>query len=40
MAVFQKESKVAVPKPQRQTLFGLDSQLAEPPIKLFKPRHY
>lgn len=41
MAVFQKEGKVAVPAPKRQSLSGLDSLLLQPPVeRLFTPRHY
>lgn len=41
MAVLQKEGKVAVPEPKRQTLSGIDSRLLEAPVeRLFQPRHY
>lgn len=41
MAVFQKEGKVAVPAPRRQSLSGHDSLLLQPPVeRLFTPRHY
>ena len=41
MAVFQKEGKVAVPAPKRQTISGFDSRLLEAHVgRLFQPRHY
>lgn len=39
MAMFQKEGKVAVPKPQPKTPLGIDSSLLNP-IRLFEPRYY
>lgn len=39
MSMFQKEGKVAVPKPQPKTPLSIDSSLLKP-IRLFEPRHY
>lgn len=40
MAVFQKEGKIATPKPQPKTLSGLVSPLLQPYNPLYKPRYY
>lgn len=40
MAVFQKEGKIATPKPQPKTLSGIVSPLLQPLNPLYKPRNY
>jgi len=40
MAIFQKEGKIAAPKPQPKTLSGISSPLLQPVDPLFKPRIY